>query len=69
MEDTNEMGALDMKEDYKLEVHSLENSDLKLITLILLLIPELGGCRDKPGLGPLHVVPRLALSWEGLLFF
>lgn len=48
------MGALGIEEDYELGVliYSLVgNSDLKPITLILLLISELDGCRDRPGPG------------------
>lgn len=54
MEDTNGIGALGMEEDYELGVHIYSlvgNSDLKPITLILFLILELGGCRNRPGLG------------------
>lgn len=72
------MGVSGMEEDYELGAHIFSlvgNSDQKPIPLILLLIPELGDCRDRPvpgyarwGSGPvLGGVPRLSLSWEVLL--
>jgi hypothetical protein len=52
MAGSNGIGTLGVEEGYGLGAHIyfvVGSSDLKPIPLILLLILELGGCRDRPG--------------------